>query len=164
MSSPLQIDNAIQAWSGTLGKTLVSTLDKALIESGTIKDPIKPSATLSDIPIIRAFVVRNPNSSSEYITRFYNDYDEIKKRFDTVTKLENEGRFDDARKEADKIPLNKVFYRDVYTALTYQNKIIRQIYNSEAFTADQKRQLIDDTYRSMISIAKYALEKGNKKQ
>ena len=164
MSSPIQIDNAIQAWSGTLGKTLVSALDKVLVTSGTVKDPIKPSDTIADIPIIKAFVVRNPTMSSEYITRFYSDYDEIQKRLATVTKLESEGKFADARKEADKIPLNFIFYKDAATAITYQNKIIRQIYNSPDFTAEQKRQLIDDTYRSMIDIAKYTIEKANKKK
>ena len=161
MGSPIQIDSAIQDWSGGMGKMLVFLTDQALIKSGTIKDPIKPSMTLADIPVIQAFIVRNPTMSSEYITRFNDEYDKVKIRIDTVKSLEQHGDFVSAKREADKIPVNQIFLDNVHEALVNNNIAIQNIYNNKQFTADEKRQMIDDIYRQSILISKSALTKLN---
>ena len=40
--------------------------------------PIKPADTLADMPIIKAFIVRNPSGGSEHIEDFYKNYMPIK--------------------------------------------------------------------------------------
>tara|TARA_R100001463_G_scaffold15460_1_gene40414 strand:- start:279 stop:3842 length:3564 start_codon:yes stop_codon:yes gene_type:complete len=163
-SSPARIDSIINNWTGTLGRTFVSVLDKSLIKSGIIDDPVKPKAALSDIPIIRAFVVRNPTAGSEYITTFYEKYEPIRKTFNTIDKLKEQGNFDEAIKLMEKIPVDQVYFKNVSKQLRKHNTMIKQIYNSKQFEPSEKRQLIDGLYQNMIDISKLALQMINDRQ
>lgn len=158
VSSPARIDSVINNWTGTLGRTLVTVLDKALIKSGIVDDPMKPEETLSDMPIIRAFVVRNPTSGSEYITTFYEKYQPINKIFNTIDKLQKEGNFEEANKLLQKAPVDQIYFKSIYTILQKNNKMIRQIYNTKLFSPQEKRQFIDELYQQMIDVAKNGLE------
>lgn len=162
ISSPARIDSAINNWTGTLGRTFVSVLDKALIKFGVIDDPIKPEETLADIPIIKAFVVRNPTSGSEYITRFYQKYEPVRLIFNTVDKLQKEGNFEEANKLLQKVPLDVAHFKSINNILQKNDKMVRQIYNSKLFNPSEKRQLIDQMYQQMIDMSKYALDTLNK--
>ena len=158
VSSPARIDSVINNWTGTLGRTFVSVLDKALIGAGIVDDPIKPEEVLSDIPVIRAFVVRNPTSGSEFITRFYEKYDPIRKTFNTIDKLQKEGNFEEANKLLEKTPIDQAYFKSIYTILQKNNRMVRQIYNTKLFTPNEKRQFIDELYQQMIDVAKNGLE------
>ena len=68
------IDNYIRGWTGGLGNYFMMALDKALIETGIIDDPIKPTDSLTKIPGLRAFNLRDPSMQSEFITDFYEEY------------------------------------------------------------------------------------------
>lgn len=158
ISSPVRIESTINNWTGTLGRTFTSVLDKALIASGIVDDPIKPEETLSDIPIIRAFVVRNPSASSEYITTFYDKYEKVNKIFNTIDKLQKSGNFDEANKLIVNLPVEASILKSSYKIIQDNDQRIRSIYNSKLFTPNEKRQLIDEMYRQMIDISKYSLE------
>ena len=158
ISSPARVDSVINNWTGTLGRTFVSVLDKALIKSGVIDDPIKPEEALSDIPIIRAFVVRNPTAGSEFITKFYEKYEPIRKTFNTIDKLQKEGKFEEANKLLQETPIDQAYFKGIYTILQNNNRRVRQIYNTKLFTPNEKRQFIDELYQQMIDVAKNGLE------
>ena len=158
ISSPVRIESTINNWTGTLGRTFTTVLDKALIASGVVDDPIKPSETLSDIPIIRAFVVRNPSSGSEYITTFYDKYDKVSKIFNSIEKLQKSGNFEEANKLLTNLPVESVILKSSYKIIQDNDQRVRNIYNSKLFTPNEKRQLIDELYRQMIDISKYSLE------
>ena len=158
ISSPARIESTINNWTGTLGRTFTTVLDKALIASGVIDDPIKPEETLSDIPIIRAFVVRNPTSGSEYITTFYDKYDKISKVFNTIDRLQKSGNFEEANKLLVNLPAEATILKSTYKLVQDNEQRVRNIYNSKLFTPNEKRQLIDELYRQMIDISKYSLE------
>ena len=158
ISSPARIESTINNWTGTLGRTFTTVLDKALIASGVVDDPIKPSETLSDMPIIRAFVVRNPSSGSEYITTFYDKYDKVNKVFNTIDRLQKSGNFEEANKLLTNLPVEATILKSTYRLVQDNDKRIRDIYNSKLFTPNEKRQLIDELYRQMIDISKYSLE------
>jgi hypothetical protein len=158
ISSPARIESTINNWTGTLGRTFTTVLDKALIASGVVDDPIKPSETLSDMPIIRAFVVRNPSSGSEYITTFYDKYDKVNKVFNTIDRLQKSGNFEEANKLLTNLPVEATILKSTYRLVQDNDKRVRDIYNSKLFTPNEKRQLIDELYRQMIDISKYSLE------
>ncbi len=158
ISSPARIESTINNWTGTLGRTFTTVLDKALIVSGVVDDPIKPSETLSDMPIIRAFVVRNPSSGSEYITTFYDKYDKVNKVFNTIDRLQKSGNFEEANKLLTNLPVEATILKSTYRLVQDNDKRVRDIYNSKLFTPNEKRQLIDELYRQMIDISKYSLE------
>ena len=69
---PAQIDNLFFAWTGGLGRYAIDILDVILKKTGISPDIPEPSPTLADLPVIKAFVVRNPyGSSSEAVNDFY---------------------------------------------------------------------------------------------
>lgn len=158
ISSPARIESTINNWTGTLGRTFLSVLDKALIGSGIVDDPIKPEETLSDIPIIRAFVVRNPTSGSEYVTRFYDKYEKYSKIFNTIDKLQRESDFVKANELLLNIPAEAYVIKSTYKIIQDLDSRVRTIYNSKIFNPNEKRQLIDEMYRQMINISKFSLE------
>ena len=158
ISSPARIESTINNWTGTLGRTFVSVLDKALIASGVVDDPIKPTQTLADIPIIRAFIVRTPSAGSEYITTFYNKYDKVNKIFNSIEKLQKAGDFEEANKLLSNLPAEATILKSSYKIIQENGQRVRNIYNSKLFTPDEKRQFIDELYRQMIDISKYSLE------
>jgi hypothetical protein len=158
ISSPARIESTINNWTGTLGRTFVSVLDKALIASGVVDDPIKPTQTLADIPIIRAFIVRTPSAGSEYITTFYDKYGKVNKIFNSIEKLQKAGNFEEANKLLSNLPAEASILKSSYKIIQDNGQRVRNIYNSKLFTPDQKRQFIDELYRQMIDISKYSLE------
>jgi hypothetical protein len=158
ISSPVRIESTINNWTGTLGRTFTTTLDKALISSGIIDDPIKPEETLSDIPIIRAFVVRNPSAGSEYITTFYDKYEKVNKIFNSIDTLQKAGNFEEANKLLTNLPVEATVLKSTYRLVQDLDKRVRDTYNSKFLSPNEKRQLIDEMYRNMIDISKYSLD------
>ena len=129
-----------------------------MIGAGIVEDPIKPEQTLADIPVIRAFVVRNPSAGSEYITTFYDKYDKVSKVFNTIDRLQKEGNFQEAGKLLTNLPIEATILKSTYKLVQDNDQRIRSIYNSKLFTPNEKRQLIDEMYRQMIAISKYSLD------
>ena len=158
VSSPVRIESTINNWTGTLGRTFTSVLDKALIGSGVIDDPIKPEQTLADIPVIRAFVVRNPSAGSEYITTFYDKYEKVNKIFNSIDTLQKAGNFEEANKLLTNLPVEATILKTSYKLVQDLDKRVRDTYNSKFLSPNEKRQLIDEMYRNMIDISKYSLD------
>ena len=158
VSSPARIESTINNWTGTLGRTFVNVLDKALIGSGIVDDPIKPQQTLADIPVIRAFIVRNPSAGSQYITTFYDKYEKVNKVFNTVDSLQKAGNFEEANKLLTSIPAEAYILKSTYKIVQDNDQRVRSIYNSKFFTPNEKRQYIDELYRQMIDMSKYSLD------
>ena len=162
-NNPIIIDNFARQWTGTIGRYLVQLSDKALIESGMIKDPILPTQPLSKMPVIRAFTAQYPDANSQYITDFYEEYNKISKIVNEIDALEKEGKIlesEELRKSIKgKNRLQLIPYADAIKDLNF---IIRNIYNNKKYTADEKRDLIDAHYLVMIKTAQRALENMNK--
>ena len=158
-TSPSRIDAVIQNWTGTLGRHIVDLADKALIASGAVEDPVKPADTLADYPIIKAFIVRNPSAGSEHIEDFYKNYMPIKKRIDTINSLTEPL---EVKKQlnilANEIGMETTVLIGLAEALSNQRQLIDAITRNKKIDPDEKRQIIDDTYRMMIMIAKRANE------
>jgi len=153
--SPARIDAVINNWTGTLGRHLVKLADKALIESGIVEDPVLPTDTLADYPIIKAFIVRNPSLGSEHIEDFYKNYMPIKMRIDTINNLQEPLEI---KKQIDilnsEIGMDHLVLLGMADALSNQRKLIDLVTKNKNIHPDEKRQVIDDTYRMMIMIAK----------
>jgi len=155
IASPAVIDNYIRGWSGGLGVHVVNIADKALREAGVLPDPVKPAATLADMPFIKAFVVRHPSAGAEPIAKFYDRYVEYKKVADTVKKLTGDGEPEAALREMSLHNGVVVDLQDIRGALSQSMKFVRLIEKNPDIPPDEKRQLIDEAYRQMITIAKH---------
>tara|TARA_R100001377_G_scaffold56395_1_gene33548 strand:- start:1576 stop:6378 length:4803 start_codon:yes stop_codon:yes gene_type:complete len=163
VTSPARIDAILKGWSGTLGKYVLEAADAALIASGYSEDPIRPAKKLSDMPFIKAFVVRHPSSGSEFIEDFYKEYEEIQTALTTLNQVEpsevgNVIDIIDQDIGFDYIALQA--YADV---LNSQRSLINIVIRDKVnYSPIEKRQILDDTYYQMITIAKEGLKLFNK--
>lgn len=157
LSSPARIDSIITNWTGTLGRYAIQASDAALRKSGYVKGE-KPEPQLEDLPIIKAFLTRNPKGSSEYISRFYKKAKKADAILATQKKLLDEGKTEEAVKFEAEADLNLVAFTASKEAMSEIRTFIRNINNNKDMSAVEKRQIIDEAYQSMIDIARNTLE------
>ena len=159
--SPIVIDNYIRGWTGGLGNYFMMALDKALIETGIIDDPIRPTDSLTKIPGLRAFNLRDPSMQSEFITDFYEEYNKYKKYKPTIEKLKKDGDFKGAAKLAKRkklIDKNIAVLERYKTIIDQHNEYVRKAFNMKNVDPDQKQQIIDDMVFMSIKMAQEALK------
>ena len=163
-AAPLQIDNLINRWTGTLGRYATRVLDQALMKSGIIDVPIKPKSdiwvkNLRDMPIIRAFIVRHPSMGSQYITEFYNKYELVQKQLATKGFFEKSGDYKHVLKEIEELDKDLLHLVEIAPLLSKLNGHVRKIYAmpKEVYSANEKREQIDMLYEQMIFAAKEGL-------
>jgi hypothetical protein len=128
--------------------------DKALREADVLPDPVKPLDTLSDLPVIKAFVIRYPSASAQSIQDFYDDYFASKRLYDTKMMLAKEGDLDAFDKVQNIDPMAWDSMAGIRDTIADQAKLIRLIYKNPDLTPEDKRQIIDATYGRMIELAK----------
>jgi hypothetical protein len=158
LQSPAQIDQLIANWSGTLGRYAVDVADKALRVSGIVKEPEQPLSMFEDLPIIRAFLIRNPAGSSEFIQSFYKKYRKSEGLLLTLNKLQRENNQDEISRLIQKSDLDLLQIQAAGQAMSTLRELIRTVHVNPDINKVEKRQLIDDSYQTMIDIAKFSLE------
>ncbi len=150
--SPAKMENLIRGWTGGIGMYALQIADKGLRMTGALPDIPKPTATLSDLPLMRAFTVRYPGSDSESIRQFYENYKEnsqIKVTALGLAKKEYKG------KEAQEV-VEQHGYVNMdapYKMMTNAQKFVHLVYANPTINPEEKRQLIDKTYLQMINVA-----------
>jgi hypothetical protein len=132
--------------------------DKALREAGALPDPVKPLATLSDLPVIKAFVVRYPSASAQSIQDFYDDYYVKKRIYDTKMYLAKEGDVPAFNRVQRIDPMAWDQLAGIRDTLTDHAQLIRLITKNPRLSAEDKRQLVDTAYWRMITLAHIGLE------
>jgi hypothetical protein len=160
-ASPLVIENWIRGWTGGLGNYMLMALDKALITSGVIDDPVKPKDSLTKIPGIRAFNLRDPSLQSEFITDFYRDFNKVKKFRTTLNFLLQTGNKKEAKrvaKQLEKVKIKQVVLERNKKTLDDIRKAILLIHNNREIKPDEKQEAIDKLVLRAIQIAKLSLE------
>ena len=163
MGSPMMIDNWVQSWFGGLGTYMMKLIDTGLEKSGIVVPPVDPSSdnwikNLDDMIIIKAFVARNPDASSEYLTDFWTMYRPLAKQIATINRLKSQGRLDEYIHLFQKSEVELAFLEKFATAIRKNADFIRKVQASTFMSADDKAQLIDMTYLMMIETAKMANE------
>ena len=158
--SPARIDSIIKNWTGTLGGYAIQISDAGLKASGVVETH-DPDWRLEDLPVIKAFIVRDISGASEYIQRFY----EKDKKAQATIELKNK-LLKDKAEGTPSIDLEKIFSTLDHSLLMFEGPsdamakirdVIKKTYlNPETPTA-QKRQLIDELYEMMIDIARETL-------
>ena len=163
LDSPAKVDNYIKAWTGGLGNHVLQILDLAFTKAGIAKPIVKPwsdtwQRNLSDMPIIKAFVVRHPSSSASYIQEFWKLYRPIKQKHDTFEYLMNQNKVEEAMKVWDSIDPELLYLIDMAGPIREIGDVIHMILKLDDIKPNEKRQLIDEFYFNMIDIAKQALQ------
>ena len=95
-TNPIHAEHVFRSWTAGLGRHLIDVMDAALIKSQLIEDPIKPTDTLSKIPIIRAFDVRDvPGYSASSLVKFFEEYDKVSKIVNGMEKAKKDGNVEE---------------------------------------------------------------------
>jgi hypothetical protein len=167
VASPAVIEHVIRGWTGGLGKHALDLMDKALVATGISPDNVEPTpAALSDIPLVKAFVVRYPTMHTKSITRFYDKFARQEQINKTFKKLISEGNVTEAQELIHEAKSTGGMYRltQQRKAMSAMSKMIRKIHmiqNLEGMTreqlADWKRESIDTLYVRINDIAKTGL-------
>jgi len=161
-------------WTGGLGRYATNILDAILKGTGISPDIPEPSPTMADMPVIKAFVVRDPyGSSSESVDKFYKkleEYQRYEKYLKEMLKLGEQEKFEAYKA---KHPEALLFYDDQYddhysASARFLRRVGRDlseirkkqtdIYNSRTLTPQQKREMIDETNKLLTEICRKALE------
>lgn len=156
LTSPILMENYIRGWSGTLGVYALNAVDAALRKAGALPDPPQPASTLADIPIVKAFVVRYPSASAESIQGFYDEYARNKAYFDTFMAKAKDGDIA-ATQHIQEMggPMMFVQLDGIKSVLTEHSQLIRDLYKNPDVPPEEKRQLVDQLYFSMIQVAQH---------
>lgn len=151
--SPIQFDHFVQGWSGTLGSTLLKTLDIPFKQEG------KPWE-VADIPFVGSFVVRNPGMSAEPIQKFYDGMADLEKKsndFSLAMRRAEGGQPQEVEETAEGSQYAQAVL-PIKQAIQVQAAAIQGINANQEMTADEKRQAIDALYPMMVQTAKRGLE------
>jgi len=163
-TKPIHAENVFRSWTGGLGRYIIDTLDYAIIKAKIIDDPIKPTDTLSKIPVVRAFDVRDvPGYSAQSIVRFFEEFEKVETIINGMDFAKKAGDFEEYQKLKETLNVDEVQLLEYRKSIKEIDKQIRNIYNLKEFpngdipTPDEKRELIDDYYKLMINFAQQGL-------
>lgn len=154
-TSPILLENYIRGWTGGLGMYALNAADLALRKAGVLPDPVTPTPTLADIPVVKAFVVRYPSATTQSIQEFYDQHEVTKKFYDTWLAKAKEGDTEAMERiQAAGGPIMFVRLDAIKETLSQHSKLIRDVYKNPAMKAEEKRQLIDSLYFNMVEMGK----------
>jgi len=163
-TNPIHAENVFRSWTGGIGRYIIDTLDYAIIKGKIIEDPIKPTDTLSKIPVVRAFDIRDvPGYSAQSIVKFFEEYEKVETIINGMDFAKKAGDFEEYQKLKQTLNVDEVQLLEYRKSIKEIDKQIRNIYNLKQFpngdipTPDEKRELIDDYYKLMINFAQQGL-------
>lgn len=164
LSSPVQIDNAIRSWTGPMGRSITQAIDKVLLESGIIEEPLLPEKRLTEQFFFKVLAARDPDRNAEPIQKFYDEFNKIKKRQNAIKMFQESGEFDLARQEEKKLPPNYIDLEIAYNAIRLKEDNIRKIFNTKigppkGYSKEEKAFFIRKLTDEMIDEAIYGLKR-----
>ena len=164
-TNPIHAENVFRSWTGGIGRYIIDTLDYAIIKGKIIEDPIKPTDTLSKIPVVRAFDIRDvPGYSAQSIVKFFEEYSKVETIINGMDFAKKAGDFEEYQKLKETLNVDEVQLLEYRKSIKDIDNQIRNIYNLKQFpngdipTPDEKRELIDDYYKLMINFAQQGLK------
>lgn len=168
--SPAKIDNVIRGYFAGLGRYAVDATDDILRAVGIApsKNEVpEPSKTLADVPVVRAFVVRNPvGGSSESVNRFYEKAEQARAAALYHDELIQEGKAEEAQQWAVEHPelFLAAHYQKMRTVISGVRNNIVLIRDSQTLSAEEKRARIDEMNALITDLAYKALNMTLKNQ
>ena len=156
-SSPLVLENAWRGWSGGIGGYILQLSDTLLDKAGIVDRSNKRAKMLSELPVLRAIFIKNPDRNAEPITDFRKLYEPVMKRINAARILQNRGEIAKANAEMKKLPQNWVGLEKAYRALQVKEDIIRNINEAKDSTPEEKLYLTNILIKQMINESKHAI-------
>lgn len=139
--------------AGGLGKTISHYVDKALVSCGIVDDPIKPEQDWQENPFIKSLFLKYPSASSKQILTFRENAKKSQELLNTY-RVEMKQYGAGLRKEQPTAPEQYHFMTaKKYEAIKDHDILIRNVYNSKAYTPDEKTDFINRFVEAMIVLS-----------
>ena len=98
LKSPIQIDYIYDSWTGGIGKQFKQLYDFSAEKLGFVDRPPQPFSSnwiknIDKLPVIQAFVIRQPGMSSSHLEKFYqnwNTFKNVDRAFDAAMAIQDE--------------------------------------------------------------------------
>ena len=163
-ANPIYVENIYDSYFGSVGRMAKEAINTIAIKGGLIEDPIKPEDPLTKIPGIRVFQAKDVYGYSKSIQVFYESVKPYKTILNTVDYLDKIGDIEGYLKESKKVNFDIKAVLDIQKGMKELSKDIKVIYNAKMkedgtlFTAEEKRDLIDDLYKTRIGLAQKGVQ------
>lgn len=145
--SPIMMDHMIDSYSGQVGSDLLKLSDVAQGKAGAVQ--------LADLPLVHAFLQRNPTTNLQSVEDFYNDAHRIEAAHADFSLAKREGNVDMIA-EARGGPWNQ--YRRLEHTEKALSKLVRFVSglpDNPTLSAAQKAQYTEQSLDMMIAWAKH---------
>jgi hypothetical protein len=147
--SPIQIDNVIRGYTGTMGMYAVNMLDSFFSTQG---DPVKATTRAEQLPVVKRFFA----SDSGTVAQYYDLKDEVDEVVRTVNFLStnNPDKLEAYLKDNE----NTYMLKDFVHSLDKSMKQIREYRNAinadKDMSGDEKRAILDELHNYEIELTK----------
>mgnify|MGYP003133157344 FL=1 len=158
-ANPIYSENIYDSYFGSVGRMAKEAINAIAIKGGLIDDPIRPKDPLTKIPGIRVFQAKDVYGYSKSIQEFYELLKPYKTILNTVDYLDRIGDIEGYLKESKKVNFDAKEMLFIQKEMKDRSNEIKIIYNAKMkldgtlFTAEEKRDLIDDLYKARIGFA-----------
>lgn len=151
LASPAKIENLIQGYTASAGRSALQGTDWLLEKVGFIDPNPEPPMDLADIPGIRAVISRFPSANSQSIERFYDKYTDLKRSFES-----DKERAGIRGMGIEGTGFGKSYPREEATAqaLSMLRKMARKTYEAKGIDSETKGKLLDSYYIMMTNAAR----------
>ncbi len=151
IASPAKIENLIQGYTASAGRTGLQGTDWLLEKVGFIDPKPEPPMDLADIPGIRAVISRFPSANSQSIERFYDKYTDLKRSFES-----DKERAGIRGMGIEGTGFGKSYPREEATAqaLSMLRKMARKTYEAKGIDSETKGKFLDSYYIMMTNAAR----------
>ena len=157
LSSPLVLENAWRGWTGGIGGYVLALSDTLLDAAGIVDRSNNRKKMLSEYPVVRAIIIKNPDRNAEPITDFRELYEPIMKRTRAIEILKQKGDIQKAKEEQGKLPQNWVILEKAYRSIQLQENIIRNINEDKNKNSEEKLYMTNLILKGMINQSKEAI-------
>lgn len=143
--SPIVLDNYAREWTGTMGVAVLRALGMPF-KSG-------PPMQVADIPFVQSFIVRNPGMSAQPIQNFYEGMAKLEQAHENVFLALQQNDMSVFQGDMSKA---RAYQRltTLKSAINIQRSVLKNIYENETMTREEKLQTTDKVYSDLIAFAK----------
>jgi len=151
--SPIQFDQLVKGWTGTLGADALNALNLPFSAS-------KKPGQMADLPFVGSFMVRNPGMSAQPIQRFYELADKIEAEHADFALAMKRVQGSGNTTEIDQTAAAGQYAQaiaPIKETIARQSAIIQGINSNKDMTAAEKRQFTDQLMPQIIATAKQGI-------
>ena len=152
-ASPIEIDHWLTAWTGDIGRAILSISDKSLAAVGIVPEVIDPEKELADYPILNALIGKETSGTqSKSIRKFYEISEDINKYYKGQSEKQKRGEDRDYVRKYQKSEHNRS--KRIRKVFSKNFKAINNIRMDNTMTPSEKKIQIDQIASDMTGVAK----------